>query len=59
VNINHDLNTKRQKSYLDGKTDAEGLVIRSYSEDTFLGGRKIMKWISDAYLLKKNMTEYK
>jgi len=57
--LNDAMNNNRMKSRLDDKTDVEGLVIRSYNETTYLGGRAIMKWISDRYLLKKGMTEFK
>jgi len=47
-------------SAIDPNTDIEGLVIRSPEEEKFLGSRRcILKWIGDAYLLKKGMTEYK
>ena len=58
--INRVLNKERMKSFLDPTLDIEGLVIRSPVEYTYLGtNRCILKWIGDAYLLKKGMTEYK
>lgn len=61
-NIDYVLNKGRggMKSAIDPTTDIEGLVIRSPEEDTYLGNsRCILKWISNAFLLRKGMTEYK
>jgi len=53
------LNDPTMISQLDNDTEAEGLVVRSYNEETFLGsGRKVLKLIADTYLLKKQ-SEFK
>lgn len=56
--IDKALNHPPMKSNLDETLDIEGMVLRSYNETTWLGGRAILKWISDAYLLKKQ-SEFK
>ena len=54
------LNKPDRVSLLDGVTQPEGFVIRSYNEEPFLGsGRKVMKLIAEAYLLNKTNTENK
>ena len=46
-------------SQLDDETEAEGVVVRSYNEEPYLGsGRKVMKLIANSYLLKKQ-SEFK
>lgn len=58
--LNTALNDPTPFSSLDGKTKIEGFVVRSYNENSFLGsGRKVLKWISDSYLLQKGNTEFK
>jgi RNA ligase (TIGR02306 family) len=53
------LNDPAMISQIDDDTEAEGLVVRSYSEEPFLGsGRKVLKLIADNYLLKKQ-SEFK
>jgi len=54
------LNAVDRVSAIDHETPPEGVVIRSYDEEPFLGsGRKVLKLISEAYLLNKNNTENK
>lgn len=54
------LNAVDRVSAIDRETPPEGVVIRSYDEESFLGsGRKVLKLISEAYLLNKNNTENK
>jgi RNA ligase (TIGR02306 family) len=36
----------------------EGVVIRAFGKDNAFHGRKIAKWVSPDYLLRKNATEY-
>jgi RNA ligase (TIGR02306 family) len=56
--IDEDLNADGgMNSGIDPATKIEGLVIRSVKEESHLGVRKVLKWISDAYLLKKGMTD--
>lgn len=58
-NILRFLNDPGMISQLDDSTEAEGLVVRSYREEPFLGsGRKVLKLIADSYLLKKQ-SEFK
>ena len=58
-NINQFLNDPGMISQVDDWTEAEGLVIRSYNEESFLGsGRKVLKLIANSYLLKKQ-SEFK
>jgi RNA ligase (TIGR02306 family) len=45
-------------SEIDGVTQVEGFVIRPMYETKFYGGRLILKAITDAYLLKKDNTDW-
>jgi len=45
--------------FVGGKHEPEGMVVRSYQEEKYLGsGRKVLKFIADNYLLKKQ-SEFK
>jgi RNA ligase (TIGR02306 family) len=54
------LNDKNRRSLVDNKTKPiEGFVVRPIHEQSFYGGRLILKLLSDAYLLNKDNTEWK
>jgi RNA ligase (TIGR02306 family) len=54
------LNDKNLTSFIDNKTKPiEGLVVRSFKEEKFYGGRKILKLLSDEYLLRKDNSDWK
>jgi RNA ligase (TIGR02306 family) len=53
------LNDPERISYVDGKTKPiEGYVIRRDRSEKFYGGRLILKLLSDAYLLRKDNTDW-
>lgn len=54
------LNNPKATSEIDKVTKPiEGFVIRSMQEEKFYGGRKILKILSDDYLLRKDNTDWK
>jgi RNA ligase (TIGR02306 family) len=54
------LNDKNRRSLVDDKTKpVEGFVIRPIHEQSFYGGRLILKLLSDAYLLNKDNSDWK
>ncbi|MBW2645197.1 MAG: hypothetical protein JRE23_03275 [Deltaproteobacteria bacterium] len=53
------LNDPARVSFVDAKTKPiEGFVIRRYRSEQFFGGRLILKLLSDAYLLRKDNTDW-
>jgi RNA ligase (TIGR02306 family) len=57
--IKNYLNDPERVSFVDGKTKPiEGFVVRPEKEAKFYGGRKILKILSDAYLLKKDNSDW-
>jgi RNA ligase (TIGR02306 family) len=53
------VNDEHLPSFVDGKTKPiEGFVIRPRRERSFYGGRLILKILSDAYLLRKDTTDW-
>lgn len=54
------LNDPQRVSFIDAKTKPiEGFVVRPVKEQTFYGGRLILKVLSDAYLLRKDNSDWK
>ena len=56
--ISNILNSPDTMSALDPDTAPEGCVVRSMQDDSHLGQRKILKLLSERYLLMKDNTEY-
>jgi len=53
------LNNPKRVSFIDAKTKPiEGFVVRRDKSEKFYGGRFILKVLSDAYLLKKDNTDW-
>lgn len=53
------LNNPQLYSVLDHKTQpVEGFVVRSMKESTFYGGRRVLKILSDEYLMNKDNTDF-